>query len=235
MPTSRQARLTLSPNSLQAREGWDFKAERVITRINQRRETQEAAKHVLDFSDPATFWGAVYGHLLDKATRNIFSRSNGCGFSEEPLDGPGERQWPHLAGLYVACEDLLTLARACDSTISTIKIPCRCSATSCRCTSFPHGRVKASRLVRPTYKKWLVGGDGGCAFKQHSSVVIALRRFDIDPAHNARRCAWDELIVTAGPSEPPAYDSILQPTIDFFKKYDIGVISLYTWPHHAHV
>lgn len=109
---------------------------------------------------------------------------------------------------------------------SVIKYSGACHAKRSHCF-LKHARHELCRPVQ----KWramlcsFAVGDGGSAFKQHSSVALALRRYDIDPAHNARRCAWQELIVTAGPTEPPSYDSILGPTVDFFKKYDIGTFS----------
>jgi hypothetical protein len=72
-----------------------------------------------------------------------------------------------------------------------------------------------------------VGGDAGQVWKLrvHATTILGLRRFDVDPALNAQRCAWGVLLVLAGPSEPPAFDSILAPTIQFFSDHDIGRVA----------
>lgn len=56
-------------------------------------------------------------------------------------------------------------------------------------------------------------------------MVLGIRRYDLDPAFNAKDFSWAPLIVLEGPTDAPTYDYILRPTVDFFDQHDPGETS----------
>lgn len=74
----------------------------------------------------------------------------------------------------------------------------------------------------------VAGGDAGKIFncRAWSSTVLGLRRFDLDPAANAKDFSWAPLIILQGPTEPVTFEYILAPSVDFFYCHDPGVFWL---------